>query len=195
MISFRKSASGAFTLVELLIGMSLALVVMAGVISCFIFLSRSMARLQMQQKFEAQGRRALMYFSQDACLAFGVAPPTTLSAPTASTVTFVVPVAGGGTNNVTYSYNSAAGVLSRNQGFTGIGSSPPLLVNLTDLSLQYFDATGAPYGALSAYLIGIKQVSMRFVAGSPPSWNQSQPPIAYQITSGRVILRNKPLLP
>ena len=60
-----------FTLVELLVGMSLALVVMTGVLSTFSFLGRNLNRLANQQKLESEGRRALAYFAQDVRMASG----------------------------------------------------------------------------------------------------------------------------
>lgn len=195
MILFRFRQTAAFTLVELLIGMTLALIVMAGVISCFVFLSRNMARIQIQQRFEAQGRRALLYFSQDARMAIAITPPTTASNPTSSSVTFVIPTSGGATTNVTYNYDNVAGVLTRSPGFTGIGSSPPLLVGLTGFALDYYDVNGNSYPTLINYLAGIKQISMRFVAASPASWNSTQPSFNYQCSSARIILRNKTVLP
>ncbi len=184
----RLRSNSGFTLVELLIGMTLTLVVMAGVISCFIFLSHNLSRLQIQQKFESQGRRALLYFAQDARMA------SAITTPTATSVTFVMPP-GSGSPTVTYNYNSATGVLTRDPGFTGLGSNPPLLVSLTSFTFSYYDVYGNPYPALTNYLIGIKQVSVSFNAQSPPSWNLTQPAFTYQVSSGRMILRNKAILP
>ncbi|MEO6873486.1 MAG: prepilin-type N-terminal cleavage/methylation domain-containing protein [Opitutaceae bacterium] len=188
MSTIRDRAKSGFTLVELMVGMTLALIVMAAVISCFVFLSRNLARLQIQQKFESQGRRALLIFSQDVRMATAISTPTTESV----SLSVVTPT---GTTNVVYNYDFTSGTLTRTPGFSGVGTSPAMLINLTSFSFTYYDVFGHPYPLLTNYLIGIKQVSMSFNARSSATWNLTQPPFNYQVNSARVILRNKPLLP
>jgi len=167
--------------------MSLALVVLAAVISCFVFLSRNLSRLQIQQKFESQGRRALLQFAQDVRMASAISNPTT------SSMTLTLPTSSS-SMTVVYDYDSGGGTVTRTP--NGSPPVPPLLVNLTSFDFTYYDSSGSPYlTPLLNYLIGIKQVSMRFNAQSSASWNLTQPMVNYQVTSARVILRNKPLLP
>lgn len=189
MSTFCYRPRSGFTLVELLVGMTLGLIVMAAVISCFVFLSRNLTRLQIQQKFDAQGRRALLYFAQDVRMA------SSISSPTATSITLVLPTSSGSTTNVLYAYDASTGTLSRTPGFTGIGTNPPLLTNLTSFAFNYYDVYGYPYASLAFYTVGIKQISVNFTAQSSASWNLTQQAFNYQVNSARVILRNKPVLP
>ncbi len=163
----------------MLVGMTLGLIVMAGVISCFVFLSRNLTRLQIQQKFESQARRTLLVFAQDARMAINV------TAPTASSVTFILPAPA--SSPVSYAYDSATGTFTR----TTPTDANQTLINLTDFAFTYYDVYGNPYPALTNYLIGIKQVSISFTAQSPASWNLTQPAFKYPVISSRIILRNK----
>ena len=71
----RPHSRSGFTLVELLVGMTLALVVMTAVLSTFGFLGRNLNRLANQQQLESEGRRALAYFAQDVRMASGLSNP------------------------------------------------------------------------------------------------------------------------
>jgi len=84
--AFRPSSRAGFTLVELLVGMSLALVVMTGVLSTFSFLGRNLNRLANQQQLETESRRALSYFNQDVRMANALPAPTAWSSTTAYAV-------------------------------------------------------------------------------------------------------------
>lgn len=213
----RLRLNSAFTLVELLIGMSLGLFVMAAVISCFVFLSRSMARLQLHQQFDAQGRRALLYFAQDARMAGSISFSPLL--PTGSNFSFTIPTSSG-TTNINYGYDSVSGTLTRTD--LNTSSSVVLLNNLTSFRFDYYDSNrnlcvtahrgqllpflayydvndalipSGQYPALANYLIGIKAVAMSFRTQSSASWNLTQPVFTYQMSSPRVILRNRRILP
>ena len=189
----RLRPDSGFTLVEVMIGMTLALMVAASVLVCFVFLSRNLTRLQTQQRFEAQGRRALLYFSQDVRMATSITSVT----PTASSLTLTLPTSSS-TTTVTYTYTSGAnatGTLARNPGFLGTSASPALLSNISSFSFSYYDRYSSPYTTLSSYLNGIKQVSLTVTLQSPASWNSTQTLFTYQVSSGRIILRNKTVLP
>jgi prepilin-type N-terminal cleavage/methylation domain-containing protein len=82
----RSSSRAGFTLVELLVGTSLALIIMAAVLSTFAFLGRNLNRLALQQKLESEGRQALAYFGQDVRAAGAVPIPAAWSATTAYAV-------------------------------------------------------------------------------------------------------------
>src|SRR5438477_34910 len=62
----------AFTLVELLIGVTLSGMVMAAVLSSYIYLGRSFGRLANQQILESEARRTLAYFTKDVQAATGI---------------------------------------------------------------------------------------------------------------------------
>lgn len=219
------SPAAAFTLVELLIGASLAAAIMAAVLSSYIFLARNLARLANQQIVETESRRALDYFAQDVQAASEIT-----GTPSASNLVLTVPGAKGA-NTITYYYNSnmltssdqtddvvinGTTVKMSRQALTRCVydgttvSSQTLLRNISDddatttvdLYLRYFDAANNPYDngsapyttATTTYsLKGIKQVSLfcSVQLGNAANGTRTR---TYPIASGRVVLRNRPLL-
>lgn len=96
-----------FTLVELLIGAALSAAVMAAVLSSYIYLGRSLARLANQQTLETQARLALGFFTQDVQQATGLVTISSAPAsPAANRLDLTIPTSTGTTNTVTYYYNS-----------------------------------------------------------------------------------------
>ena len=106
-VIFRDSRSSAgFTLVELLVGVTLSAAVMAAVLSSYIFIGRNLARLANQQVLETEGRRTLASFSRDVRLASSLVPVSTSpTSPATNRVDLIVPT-GSSSNNVTYYYNN-----------------------------------------------------------------------------------------
>lgn len=195
--------SAGFTIVELLIGMSLALTIMIAVLSSYVFLARSFTRtiglgLLNQPTLEAQGRRALATFAQD------VQMTSAIGTPTSSEITLTVPLSTGGTKNVTYYYNSTAsavsvyGVSAPANALTRIdratSTALTLHTNLLSCSFAYYDASGNPYTTYTNYLIGVKQISMVFTAQAGSSVNNTLTQV-YKVASPRLLFRNKSLLP
>jgi prepilin-type N-terminal cleavage/methylation domain-containing protein len=178
-----------FTLVELLISFSLASMLMAAILSTFIFMGRNLSRLASYQALEHEARKGLAYLRQDFALAKAVKSGST---PTSAGVTLVLP---GG--DVTYTYDSATKKLTRAATF-GINSSFSLLHNsqceCTSFSFQYFttgDATpndqNAP-GTLVPY--SIKQIQVGFVLESPTSFS-SETRARFEAASSRFLIRNR----
>jgi len=95
----------AFTLVEVLIAVSISSIVLAGVLSSFLMLGRSGANLAGYTESETQIRRALEEFSQDVRMASNIvwnsATSVTLTVPNNYTTSTPTP------NLVTYAYDSA----------------------------------------------------------------------------------------
>lgn len=91
-----------FTFVELLISLTLSLVVLAAVLSTFLFLAQGGMRMAFHRDMEAQSRFVMQQFGRDARQATQAA--WTGSAMLTLTVDGI---------NVTYAYNAAAGTLSR----------------------------------------------------------------------------------
>ena len=190
----RNKNRAGFTLVELLIGMSLSLLIMGGVLSSYVFLGRNFTRSlgissANQPTLETQGRRALAYFMQDVRMASGIS-----GTPSASSLTLTLP-ASSGTTTVTYAYNSTARTLTRTP---ASGTALILLTNLltspSPFTFTYYDSSGNPYTSFTNYLTGIKQVSMSFSSQAGNSGNGTLTQV-YQVASLRLILRNKQLLP
>lgn len=212
---FRGSKSfRAFTLVELLVGATLSAAVMAAVLSSYIYLGRSLARLANQQTLETEGRRTLGYFAQDVQSASGLTDTVNLSD---TRVSLLVPTAAG-TSTITYYYNSTTAPVTVTINGTSVSmaatsltrcvyngssvSSLTLLRNITDnnsstpkdLVLRFYDASGNEYTSYTDYLAGIKQLSLQFSTQLGNSGNGTRT-LVYQAASNRLILRNRGFLP
>lgn len=203
-----KSSRG-FTLVELLIGTSLALMVMTAVLSTHLYLGRSLARLINQQTLETQARRTLAYFAQDVRMASGIS-----GTPSATYVALTVPT-GSGANTITWYYNNTSSNATIAVNGTNVtmpanavtrcvynGSTvAPLTLcrNITSsgLTFTYYDSSGHSYTSadLSAqnYLSGIKQLSLTLSTQTGTGANGTLTPVQ-KVASARLILRNRPLL-
>lgn len=199
-----KPAAG-FTLVELLIGVSLSLIVMGAVLSSYVFLARNFTRslglsAANQPTLEAQGRRAVAYFTQDVRMATG--RTGTLSA---SEVTLVLPTSSG-SKQVTYYYSANSdpdnletiyGVTVQPNSLTRIDRNTStgltLHTNLISCVFNYYDNSGRPYITYVNYLSGIKEINLSLSAQSGSSTNGTLTPI-FKVDSSTLVLRNTPLL-
>lgn len=196
-----KTASG-FTLVELLIGVALSLFVMSAVLSSYVFLARNFTRSLAisstnQPPLEAQGRRAINYFTQDVRMATG--RTGTISA---SEVTLVLPTSSS-TKNVTYYYNSSSSsasvysvtVLPKSLARIDRNTNTVLTLqtDLLSCTLTYYDSSGYPYATYVNYLNGIKQINLSFTCQTGSSVNGTLTPV-YRGDSALLLLRNTPLL-
>jgi prepilin-type N-terminal cleavage/methylation domain-containing protein len=201
----RTSRRDGFTLVELLIGMSLSLMVMAAVLSSYTFLARNFTRslgvvftvtdsnfnLANRPSLETQGRQTLAYFAQDVRMASGIS-----GALSASTVTLFMPTATGSTT-VTYTYSALNQTLTR----TWSGMSGQVIhYNLLGCTFNYYDISGSPYTttitdpSYGYYLLGVKQLSFALTAQGGSKENQTLTQV-YRVESPRLLIRNRSLLP
>ncbi len=150
-----------FTLVEVMIGSSLAAAVMAAVLSSFVFLSRNLARQANYHSLENKGREGLTYLRRDFALARAVKGGT---APTVSTLTLVLPA-----GDVTLTYDGAAGSLRRqatfgaNRDFTLLASG---YCSCTAFAFNYYTTTGGSPGTGGVNVpYSVKQIQVRFTPG------------------------------
>lgn len=205
------SPRAGFTLVELLVGMSLALVVMTGVLSTFSFLGRNLNRLANQQQLESEARRALAYFAQDVRMASG------LSSPDNAQLELAVP-AGTATRKIIYYYNSSATATTVTIGATGdqvsvtapgnslvrffedtanpnTGSTVTLLRNLLSFDFDYRDVNDNALAESSfpTKTSSIKKVAMEFRSQTGVADNGTLTPV-YPGASPFLAIRNKPYL-
>lgn len=195
----RSSPYLGFTLVELLIGLSLSLMVMAAVLSSYTFLARNFTRslgvvftvtdssfnLANRPALETQGRQTLAYFAQDVRMATGIS-----GTPSASTVTLTLPTNTGSTT-VTYTYDATNQTLTR----TWSGMSGQVIhYNLLGCTFRYYDISGNPYTSYTNYLLGIKQLSFALTAQGGSAQNQTLTQV-YSVESPRLLIRNRSLLP
>ena len=184
--------SPGFTMVELLIGLVLAMFLTLAMLLSYTFLVRSLIRSSNQQQLEAQSRRALQMLSQDVHAATDV-PSFSLSQDS-SQIILRLPN-GGSTVDVTYSYSydtaAGSGTLTR----TVSGAPLTLLTGISRLSssqtfFNYFDKQGL---LVTNYPLGIKQIEViGFTAtcGNPRIGTQS----SYTGASARLVLRSKHLV-
>ncbi|MBX3750243.1 MAG: prepilin-type N-terminal cleavage/methylation domain-containing protein [Opitutaceae bacterium] len=103
-----RSRCAAFTLVEVMVAAALGTMVLAGVLSAFLFIGRTGFNAGSYSEMEAQTRRALDRFAADARRA------TAVQWHSSRQLTFTLPTAGSGTTQVTYAYDAAsAGATAR----------------------------------------------------------------------------------
>jgi Tfp pilus assembly protein PilW len=173
-------------LVELLVGATLSAMVMAAVLSSYIYMAKSLARLANQQTLETEARRTLATFTQDVQVATGIS-----GTPSSTSVTLTIATATGSTT-VAYTYDSTAGTLTRTPAG---GTALILLRNITSggITFSFYDGAGNAYGSYTNYLTGIKQLTLQISTQAGVAANGSQTRI-YQISSSRLVLRNRAYL-
>lgn len=189
--SAHLSPAAGFTLVELLIGLSLSLTIMAAVLSSYLFLGRSLSRLVNQQTLETEGRRTLGQFAQDVRAASAIS-----GTPSVSAVTLIIP-SGASTTTVAWSYNSAGGVLTRTP---ASGTARTFVSNVTSLHFRYYNEAGtaydngsSPFTTQTAYMSGLKQISLTFTCQTGSASNGTLTAV-HSFASPRLLVRNRPLL-
>ncbi len=186
-------------MVELLIGLSLAMLLTAAMLVSYTFLVRSLIRSSNQQQLEAQSRRVFQMLGKDVHMATDltsfsssstigsttiVTNGVTLLMPDASTVNY--------TYTYTYTYNPSSGTGTLTRAATG--SSLTLLTGViyptTQNFFTYYDKQGL---SVTTYPLGIKQIEIiGFTAtcGNTLIGTQS----SYTGASARLVLRSKHLV-
>jgi hypothetical protein len=202
-------------MVEVLIGMSLAMVLMLAVLVSYVSLARNFTRtLGLSEAgrptLEAQSLRTLAQFTQDVRMATGIVSVfvNSLSTPSAISLTLTLPT-GSGTKNIGYYYNSTGAALTvtlasystrvparslvRVDGSNG--ATQVLHLGLLTCTFNYYDTSGNPYPTLPNYCPpGIKQLALTLTSQGGSNTNNTRTEI-YQANSPRLLIRNKPLLP
>jgi len=181
-----QSLARGFTLVELLVGATLSAMVMAAVLSSYIYMARSLARLANQQTLETEARRTMAILAQDVQMATSI-----VGTPSTSGVTLAIPTATGITT-VAYTYSNSAGTLTRTP---AAGTGLILLRNITPggIYFSFYDRAGNEYGSFTNYLSGIKQLSLQISTQAGVAGTGSQTKL-YQLASSRLVLRNRAYL-
>jgi prepilin-type N-terminal cleavage/methylation domain-containing protein len=178
-----------FTLVELMVSLSVSLIVVGGVLGAYVFLGRNLGRMVNLQHQQVQSRRALRMFIQDLSTA------SSLSVGTTSQLTMTKPVSTG-TATVSYAYTApspatdANGTLTRTE--TLPSASPTtftILSGLTTFTFNYYNNGGT---AITAATQSVKTVEFSFASAAGNS--NSNTLTTYTSVSPRVVLRNKAAL-
>lgn len=203
--------SAGFTVVELIIGMSLALVITSGVLSTFTFLGRNLARLTYLQELETESRRSLLSFSQDVRAASSVAAVGESTVPpTYDYVALVLPATTGSkaviyffnghtasatsptitVGGVNYTVTAPAKSLVRYDSSTG--ATITFAQDLIDLDLDVFDYNDREITAFATDYASVKKLSLSFSSQNGNNDNGTRTPIHYA-ASPRLALRNRGL--
>jgi prepilin-type N-terminal cleavage/methylation domain-containing protein len=189
----RHHPSRGYTLVELMIGMTLASVLMLAVLGTYLFLGRGSTRLSYQHALEIEARTILEKLAVDV--------RKTKYITNASATGLSLLLVDGST--VTYSY--ASNDLTRDPGSGAVsltndikGEKVLVPVTLTSCNFNYFTTTdGNPTYQATATLVplSIKQVSVDFTlrAGSPGIQDKVGTLTSFSIASGWLLFRNKQL--
>lgn len=184
------SGTPGFSLVELMFAMSLASMVMAAVISSYLYLGRNLTRLVNHQQMETQNRRALAMLNQDTRMAMDVSVSPD-SQGRANAFSLTLP---GGSNpdfTVTYTYNPGAKTLARNATGGGHAGNLTLISNLSVADapkpLFRFLDKQASYASNKLSVKQIEVCNFTIANGTAASGTRS----LYTGASARLILRNK----
>ncbi len=182
----RRSRRLGFTLVELLLSTSLASVVMTGVLSSFVLMGKNSFNAANYSVMEAESRRALEIFTQEARMADNI------TWTSANSVTLSV-VSSAGSYLVTYVHNSGstgatAKTFYRHLGAAGSGSPPQVLVRgVSDFAFRrYKVVNGADFTASNDLETKQLQIALRTVRSGTTTVNATN-----AVLSARVVLRNK----
>jgi hypothetical protein len=181
----------AFTLLEVMLATFISAIVFAGVLSAYIFLGRALTRQANEQEMESRSRIAITYFTLDVSSASCVDP----TAMTATTLALYSPDAA---DEVIYTYNAAAGTLTR----TTTGSAPGVATLLllrgiapSSFSFNYYTFVPWPSAtppSLAPPPAAVKAVDMAFTTTSGAVVSGASSQLA--LVSPRVVLKNKAFL-
>lgn len=100
------NVSRGYTLVELMLATGLSAIVLTGVLSTFLYLSRSGTTLANYNDMELQSRKGIETFAED------IRQAKTITWNTAQSITIVVPK-GGSAVSISYTYDSTTRAFSR----------------------------------------------------------------------------------
>jgi hypothetical protein len=183
-----RARVGGFTMVEVLIGSTLSVVILAGVMTSFLMLGRSGYNAASYSIMEAEARRALETFSQDARMSVN------LTWHSSSSVTLRV-TSSGATQNVTYVYDSSTSGPTAQSFYRYIGTpaSPGtariLVRDVTDFAFRrYKVVNGVDFTANNDLETKQIQITLRSVRARTTVVSATN-----AVLSARIVLRNKPV--
>ena len=193
----RTNAQGGYTLVELMIGMTLASMIMLAVLGSYLYMGRNSARLSYQHALEVEARTITNNFALD------VRNAKTISSASSTGLTVVL-VSG---TTVTYAYTGSdltrtpilAGRPTSSLTYDIVGEKVQVPVTMTACTFSFYTtADGDPTSQYNPpYLVplSIKQASLNFTlrAGNSGAGGQVGTMTSFQIASGWLLFRNKQL--
>jgi prepilin-type N-terminal cleavage/methylation domain-containing protein len=175
-----------FSLVELMMSTSLASMIMTGVLSSFVLMGKNSYNAANYSVMEAESRRALEVFTQEARMADNV----TWISPASVTLSIAN---GTGSYLVTYAYDSAptggtAQTFYRRLGAAASGAPTQVLVRgVSDFAFRrYKVVNGSDFNATNDLETKQLQITLRTVRTGVTTVNATN-----AVLSARVVLRNK----
>ncbi len=182
---FRRAA---FTLVEVMVSAGLSGFILAGVLSSFVMLGRSGYNAASYSTMEAEARRALETFSEEARLAKNIVWTS------ANSITLTV-VSNAGNYTVTYAYDSATTGTTSKCFYRLLGSASStatrliLVRNVTDFAFRrYKVVNGVDYTAANDLETKQIQITLRSTQTGVTTVAATN-----AVLSARIVLRNKPV--
>ena len=175
-----------FTLVEMMVGATIGAFVLAAILSTFLMLGRNGYNAANYSMMEAEARRALETFSEEARMA------SDLTWNSSTSVTLTV-YASTGTYLVTYAYDSSTSGATAQSFYrqagaaSGAGAKTVLVRNVTEFAYRrYKVVNGVDYAASNDIETKQIQISLRSVRTGMTTVATTN-----AVLSARVVLRNK----
>ncbi len=168
-----------FTLVEVLIGATMSTMILAGVLSTFLFLGRSGVNVQNYNDMEAQARKALEYFAEDVRQASAIVWTDN------KTLTLTVNL-----SSIIYSFSATDKTFYRRD---AVGTKA-LLTGVTQFQFKGYTITGVEITDLSttaALAVAGKTTKQLQISLEAARSNRTVVAATNTVLSARFILRNK----
>ena len=183
----RDPRRAGFTLVELIAASGLSAIILTGLLSSFVLLGKNSYNAANYSMMEAESRRALELFTEEARMA------DNLTWNNAYSVTLSVVTASGVSTSVTYAYDNGtngntAKCFYRKTGTATSTDTPLILVrNVTDFAFRrYKIVNGTDFTATNDLETKQLQIALRTVRTGSTTVNATN-----AVLSARVVLRNK----
>lgn len=188
----RPASSRGFTLVELIVSSTLSGLVLAGVLSAVLMITRSGYLINNYMEMEQQARTALETFAVDARVTDSVIWDRASDSDPLTAITLTPPTESGPAIPVTYTYSADAGTLSR----TASGVTRVIMSGIQSLSFTAYKyaepgthvAIDASASTLTALQNNTKMVQISLSAVRSRS---SLADATNNVVSARYVLRNK----
>jgi prepilin-type N-terminal cleavage/methylation domain-containing protein len=183
----KRSSRRGFTLAEVMIASTLSVVVMGGILSTTLMITRSGYRVEQYTDMENESRKSLDQFGQDVRMAQDV----TWTSATSLTLVLPVDATSTTTTTVSYTYDAAARTFSR----TTPGRTTVLLTGIDDCTLMGYKINGdpthtspTPTTSWATISNSTKQLQLSVSSRRTQTANVQT---AQKVISARFILRNK----
>ena len=176
-----------FTLVEIVVSTGISSIILTGVLSSFVLMGQNSFNAANYSMMEAESRRALATFTQEARMAKNI------TWNSGNSVTLEVVSSGSTTYLVTYAYNSAATGTTAKSFYRRLGNASAsggeqiLVRYVTDFAFRRYKViNGTDYTASNDLETKQIQITLRTVRSGVTTVNATN-----AVLSARVVLRNK----